>query len=183
MREGHDNEMDSGRQPTDAAKAPGDPTERLLRLLGGAFRSTGPSGHEQRLARRVASELEEHSDEVRTDALGNVIAKRAGSGSDTPPRLMIAAHMDEIGLIVTKVEDEGFLRFSPIGGVDPASYRGPGSRRAVGSARVRIHRRQAAPPAAGRRTGQSDGHRRHVHRRGHGRPTKCAGGSVPATSR
>lgn len=118
MREGHVNEMNSASEPTDSAR-PGDPAERLLRLLAELSETPAPSGHEQRLARRVASELEEHSDEVRTDTLGNVIAKRAGSGSDTPPRLMIAAHMDEIGLIVTKVEDEGFLRFSPIGGVDP----------------------------------------------------------------
>src|SRR5690606_8326892 len=107
VREGHVNEMNSASEPTDSAR-PGDPAERLLRLLAELSETPAPSGHEQRLARRVASELEEHSDEVRTDTLGNVIAKRAGSGSDTPPRLMIAAHMDEIGLIVTKVEDEGF---------------------------------------------------------------------------
>lgn len=95
------------------------PEERLLRLLAELSETPAPSGHEQKLARRVAAELEACADTVRTDALGNVIARRSGSGTDTPPKLMIAAHMDEIGLIVTKVEDDGFLRFAPIGGIDP----------------------------------------------------------------
>lgn len=109
-----------------------EPTERLMRLLGELSEAPGPSGSEHDAAKLVAEELELYSDSVRFDALGNCIAKRAGigtSGDDSTstgdssdsarrPRLMIAAHMDEIGLIVTKIEDTGFLRFAPIGGVD-----------------------------------------------------------------
>ncbi len=57
-------------------------------------------------------------DDVLRDAMGNVIMRIRGSAED-PPAVMVAAHMDEIGLIVTKVEERGFLRFAPVGGVDP----------------------------------------------------------------
>ena len=61
------------------------------------------------------------ADEIRRDKLGNLImVKRARPAAEQPsrPKVMLAAHMDEIGLIVTKIEDEGFLRFSAVGGID-----------------------------------------------------------------
>lgn len=121
MSEVHDT-MDTVSQPRDADKAMGR-TERLLRLLGDLSEAAGPSGFEHNVGSRIASELRPYSDSVQGDALGNVIAMRSGAGQaeddSARPRLMIAAHMDEIGLIVTKIEDEGFLRFAPVGGVDP----------------------------------------------------------------
>ncbi|MFO7264983.1 MAG: M42 family metallopeptidase [Bacillota bacterium] len=108
-----------------AAAAPAvpalDPVQRLTELLGALSETAGPSGSERSVAQLVADALRPFCDEVRVDALGNVIAKRAGTApaADRRPRLMIAAHMDEIGLIVTKIEDEGFLRFTAIGGIDP----------------------------------------------------------------
>jgi len=61
-------------------------------------------------------------DDVRTDALGNLIALKRGTGSGVP--VMVAAHMDEIGLVVTWVDDKGFLRFAPTGGVSPVTLIG-----------------------------------------------------------
>jgi putative aminopeptidase FrvX len=58
-------------------------------------------------------------DEIRTDALGNVIGLKRGEGREPRPKVMLAGHMDEIGLIVTRIEEGGFLRFAQIGGVDP----------------------------------------------------------------
>lgn len=55
-------------------------------------------------------------DEIRVDLLGNVIGTRRGSGG---PRVMLAAHMDEIGFIVKHIDDRGFIRLHPVGGFDP----------------------------------------------------------------
>jgi endoglucanase len=76
----------------------------------------GVSGHEDELA-AVFQGIP--GVEVRTDVMGSVIAIRRGTGPEPRPRIMLAAHCDEIGLMVTKVEEGGFLRFVPVGGVDP----------------------------------------------------------------
>jgi len=59
------------------------------------------------------------ADEIRRDTLGSVIGIKRGDGPDPRPKIMLAGHMDEIGLMVTKIEEKGFLRFTRIGGVDP----------------------------------------------------------------
>lgn len=71
------------------------------------------------MASLVREEFAALGAEVRLDRLGNVIALARGEGEDPRPRILLAAHLDEIGLIVTAVEDDGFLRFLPVGGVDP----------------------------------------------------------------
>ncbi len=89
----------------------------LLRKLVEAW---GPSGREERVADIVQGELAGVMDEVRRDALGNLIAvKKAAPGQDgaKPRKVMISAHMDEIGVIITHVDEKGFLRFGTIGGV------------------------------------------------------------------
>jgi len=82
----------------------------------------GVSGYEDRVAEIVVEEFKKNSHQVRRDALGNVIALKKGlnSGPDSL-KIMLAAHMDEIGLMVSKVEEGGFLRISPVGGIDPRS--------------------------------------------------------------
>lgn len=85
----------------------------LLRTLSDAF---GPSGFEDEVRETLRSIVEPLVDELRVDTLGNLIATKRGS-DDTV--LMIDAHMDEIGFMVTWVEESGFLRFAPIGGWDP----------------------------------------------------------------
>ncbi|HCX75814.1 MAG TPA: endoglucanase, partial [Algoriphagus sp.] len=59
------------------------------------------------------------ADEVKVDNLGNVIAVKKGKKNPDGKRVMVAAHMDEIGFIVTHIDDNGFLRFHTLGGFDP----------------------------------------------------------------
>jgi tetrahedral aminopeptidase len=89
--------------------------KKLLQTLTETF---GPSGYEDEVRKIVRSEVEALADEVRVDRLGNLIArKRPTKAGPNPKKIMIAAHMDEIGVIVSHVDEKGFVRFSPIGGV------------------------------------------------------------------
>jgi len=89
--------------------------KKLLQQLTETF---GPSGYEDNVRALVRAQVEPLADEIRIDALGTLIARRKPSrpNGDTK-KIMIAAHMDEIGLIVSHVDEKGFVRFSPIGGV------------------------------------------------------------------
>lgn len=78
----------------------------------------GASGHEYRINKEIASMFEPYCDEVRIDALGSVIAYKS-CGKENAPKVMLEAHMDEIGLVVNSITDEGYIRFSNLGGVDP----------------------------------------------------------------
>lgn len=90
----------------------------MIQLLRELTETFGPSGHEGHVRQIVRREVEPLSDEVRVDALGNLIVRRKPSKpSAETKRIMIAAHMDEIGLIVSHVDKNGFARFSSIGGV------------------------------------------------------------------
>lgn len=75
----------------------------------------GISGREERIRELVVKELEPIVDDVRVDRLGNVIGHRKGGR----PRVMLCAHMDTIGFLVSHIDDDGFLRISPVGGFDP----------------------------------------------------------------
>jgi endoglucanase len=91
----------------------------LLRILSD---TPGVSGFEERIQQIVRDELEEVCDQVWVDKIGNVVGlKRATRApqSAAPLRVMLAAHMDEIGFMVKHIDKEGFLRFMPIGGFDP----------------------------------------------------------------
>lgn len=88
-----------------------------LTLLERLATAHGTSGREQAIAAIVAPELESMCDSVTRDPLGTLVGMRAGE-SDDAPLLLLAAHMDEIGLMVTHVDDNGFLRVIPIGGWD-----------------------------------------------------------------
>lgn len=84
----------------------------LLKKLCGAC---APSGHEKAVHSIIKAELEGYADETETDALGNLIVHKRGDGK----RLMLAAHADEIGIIVTYIEENGYVRFQNVGGVRP----------------------------------------------------------------
>ncbi|HUT17852.1 MAG TPA: M42 family metallopeptidase [Anaerolineae bacterium] len=77
----------------------------------------GPSGVEHRVRALIQQEISGLADTIRTDALGNLIALKKGSGSGS--RVMLSAHMDEIGVIVSWVDEKGFVRVNPVGGVRP----------------------------------------------------------------
>ncbi|MGE5509563.1 MAG: M42 family metallopeptidase [Chitinophagales bacterium] len=79
----------------------------------------GVSGYEEPVAEAIRRRFEELKMEVRQDRFGNLIALRRGEGAEPRPKVMLAAHMDEIGLMVTGFADGGFLRFRPVGAVDP----------------------------------------------------------------
>lgn len=89
--------------------------EETFSLLKKLSELSAPSGFESAVADVVISELEKHSDKLWVDSLGNVVALKRGKVGGAS--VMLAAHMDEIGLFVSYIEDDGFLRVVPIGGV------------------------------------------------------------------
>lgn len=85
-------------------------------LLKRLSETPGVSGREERVRELVIAELRPLVDEISVDALGNVVAFKKGK-SDR--RVMLAAHMDEIGFMVKYVDERGFVRLQPLGGFDP----------------------------------------------------------------
>ena len=100
-------------------------------LLARICEVPGAPGFEKRVRDLVLKELKGLADEVRVDAIGNVIALKKGKSSKK--KTMAAAHMDEIGFIVTHIDNDGFLRFNPLGGFDPKT---------LSSQRVIVHGRK-----------------------------------------
>ena len=86
--------------------------KELLQTLSNA---TGVSGHEMQIADATKAAFAPLIHEARVDKLGNCIMLRRGEGKEPRVKVMLAGHMDEVGLIVTKIEDGGFLRFTMIG--------------------------------------------------------------------
>jgi putative aminopeptidase FrvX len=91
----------------------------LIKKLTEAY---GPSGREDSIREIIRAEVKPLVDELHVDALGNLVVLKRGTGQGK--KVMLAAHMDEIGLIVSYVDEKGFLRFQPIGGVDPMTLMG-----------------------------------------------------------
>jgi len=98
-----------------------------VELLKRLCETPGIPGREDQVRAVVIEELRPLVDDVRVDVMGNVIATKAGKGG---PRVMIAAHMDEIGFMVSYVDDHGFIRIHPVGGFDP---------RVLAAQRVLVH--------------------------------------------
>lgn len=78
------------------------------------------SGRENAIRTKLTELISPLADEVYTDALGNLIAKKNGSASDAK-NIILCAHMDEIGFLVTFIEDDGFIRIAPVGGINSAA--------------------------------------------------------------
>ena len=87
----------------------------LIKIL---VETVGPSGYETKIREVVKNEVEKYADEIQTDAMGNLIVRK-GQKSENGLKIMLSAHMDEIGLMVTHVDKNGFARFTTIGGVRP----------------------------------------------------------------
>ena len=102
----------------------------FLPFLREASATLGVSGHEAPIAAFFAGAFRPLTDEVSVDSLENVAARAGDSG----PRIMMVAHQDEIGMIVSKIEKDGSLRLYKMGGVDP---------RILPAARVFVHTRDA----------------------------------------
>ncbi|TFV97118.1 M42 family peptidase [Algoriphagus kandeliae] len=90
-----------------------------ISLLKQVCEIAGAPGFEKRIRDLVIDLVRPYVDEIRTDNLGNVIAIKKGKRNPDGKRVMVAAHMDEIGFIVTHIDDQGFVRFHTLGGFDP----------------------------------------------------------------
>ncbi|BDG59153.1 zinc-binding metallopeptidase family protein [Caldinitratiruptor microaerophilus] len=104
-------------------------------LLGQLSGLWGPPGREEAVAKALADLVRPHVDEVRTDALGNVLAVRR-AGSAPARRLLLLAGMDGPGGVVLDGTAEGYLRFAPVGGLSLVAARGQRVRFADGTAGV-----------------------------------------------
>lgn len=89
----------------------------MLSLLNQLCALNGVSGDEERVRDFIRNQAQPYADSIRTDALGNLIVFKKGKRS-TGNKLLLAAHMDEVGVIVTHITDEGYLKFDFVGGVD-----------------------------------------------------------------
>lgn len=85
-------------------------------LIQTLVETTAPSGYERPIREVIRAMVEPLADEVRVDALGNLIARKGKAGPGGI-KIMLSAHIDEIGVIATHVDDRGFVRFQPLGGV------------------------------------------------------------------
>lgn len=91
-------------------------------LIKRLVETTGPSGYEHDVRALVRAEIDVHADEIRVDAMGSLIARRGKATTQSATRgkrIMISAHMDEIGVIATHIDKDGFVRFTNLGGVYP----------------------------------------------------------------
>lgn len=85
-------------------------------LIKKLVETPGPSGYETKIRELIQTEIQDYTDEFQVDALGNLIAVK-GTSKGAGKKIMLSAHMDEIGIIVTHIDDSGFVRFTTIGGV------------------------------------------------------------------
>jgi putative aminopeptidase FrvX len=109
----------------------------MVDLLKTLCKVPGVTGFEEEAQDIVMVELQAVCDRVWRDRLGNVIGlKKASSGHGNCPKVMYAAHIDEIGFMVNHIDPQGFIRFSPIGGFDPCTLM---AQRVVVHGRKKLH--------------------------------------------
>lgn len=111
---------------------------KQVKFLKQLLETPSATGTEIAVAELVRERLAGTADEIQTDVMGSVHARLSGTG--VAPSLMLSAHMDEIGLMVTYISDEGFLSVSSVGGVDAAIL--PGMR-------VDVHASNSMEPLRG----------------------------------
>lgn len=109
--------MSSNQTPTDSI------SHDELQLLDQLTATAGVPGREHRVRELIRRRIEPVVDEVRTDTLGSLIAVRkprpaSGKAAEHPTRVMLAAHMDQIGFMVSHIDEKGFVRINPVGGFD-----------------------------------------------------------------
>jgi endoglucanase len=114
----------------------------IVPFLKSLSEASGVSGYEDQVREIVYQTFSAVADEVRSDTMGNLIAFKCGAAESEPHRrIMLAGHMDEIGLIVTEL-DKGFVRFTQVGGFDVRTLMGQ---------EVVVHGREALPGIIGSR--------------------------------
>src|SRR5210317_1458727 len=108
-------------------------------LLKTICETSGAPGHEKQIRDLVIQTIKPHVDEYRIDNLGNIISVKKGKKSGDK-KIMVAAHIDEIGFVVTHIEEGGFVRFHTLGGFDPKT---------LTAQRVNIHGKKTVPGVMG----------------------------------
>ncbi len=88
-------------------------------LLSKICEAPGVPGYESKIRELIIKEVKPLVDSLSVDNMGNVIAEKKGNKNPEGNKIMIGAHMDEIGFMVTHIDDDGFLRFTTLGGFDP----------------------------------------------------------------
>ena len=102
----------------------------------------GPSGRESEVTKTIAEMIRDFVDELSIDSLGSLIAVKKGSNSGK--KIMFAAHADEIGIVITHMDDHGFLRFFNVGGLNPLTL--PGQRVRFANGTIGIIGREKGNP-------------------------------------
>ncbi|MCC8169349.1 MAG: M42 family metallopeptidase [Oscillospiraceae bacterium] len=85
-----------------------------MKLLEKLTQTDSPSGSERKVREIIGNEIKKYCDEITVDALGNLIAHKSGNGR----KIMFAAHIDEIGVIASFIDENGFIRFGSVGGLE-----------------------------------------------------------------
>ena len=93
----------------------GTPQIKLLEKLCNAMSVSGDEGEVRRI---VLEEVKPYADEVKVDALGSVLVRKKSAGKK-PLRVLLDAHMDEVGFMIVNDDGEGFFNFEVVGGIDP----------------------------------------------------------------
>lgn len=120
----------------------------LIELL----KTPSPSGFEEKIQLLFINFIRDYVDELKVDIQGNVIAHKKGNGAQ---RIMLMSHADEVGLMVKYIDDNGFIYFSEVGGVDPNILEG---------IQVEIHnKKQTVQGIIGKRTSSEDGDKRNLN--------------------
>ncbi|MDP8240658.1 MAG: M42 family metallopeptidase [Candidatus Hatepunaea meridiana] len=114
-----------------------------MEILRKLVEMSGVSGREERVRQFIIDEMKPLVDEIKTDQLGNVIGFKKAKGpmpKGGRKKIMVAAHMDEIGFVVSYIDDKGFIRMQPAGGFDP---------RTLMAQRVTVHGKKDLPGVIG----------------------------------
>ncbi|QCJ43688.1 M42 family metallopeptidase [Bacillus sp. S3] len=88
--------------------------DETLMMLKDLTDAKGIPGNEREVRDVMKKYIEAYADELTTDGLGSLIAKKTGAAGG--PKIMVAGHLDEVGFMITQIDDKGFLRFQPVGG-------------------------------------------------------------------
>jgi tetrahedral aminopeptidase len=92
-------------------------------LLQQLTEAVGVAGDEKEIRLLIRDLIVDHIDEWRVDAMGNLIARKVGTG-ESDLRVLVDAHMDEIGMMITAADSDGTLKFEPVGGIQPPALLG-----------------------------------------------------------
>lgn len=88
-------------------------------LLKKLTETSGVSGNEKEVRDLIISEIKDYVDEIKIDRIGNIIAyKKASNNKNSNKKIMLAAHMDEVGLLIRDIDESGLLKFTTVGGID-----------------------------------------------------------------